>query len=280
MSDKMPDKEYGRSAFATADRRCYGRFDGKNIHFNKIVIRLRDAFDKWAWGVKFYCFDFIHFTVATTVKIDRLIQILLPHDEKFYTLFEEMTKLLLKASVALRKIPDSDLIQTQTLVKEIEDLEHEADEVTHAIFAELNATFVTPFDREDIHELASALDDIMDYINGSASRFVLYNVHQRTQYLRRLNEIIQQSVEAIGKGVSYLRDFRNSASLQEILKKVNEYENEADTVFALAVADLFENEKNVIELIKLKEIYVELETATDRCEDVANVLESILIKHA
>ncbi|HEY9167772.1 MAG TPA: DUF47 family protein [Candidatus Kryptonia bacterium] len=214
------------------------------------------------------------------MKIDRLIQTLLPHDEKFYTLFEESTKLLLKASVALRKIPDSDAVQTQALVKEIEDLEHQADEVTHNIFAELNKTFVTPFDREDIHELASALDDIMDYINGSASRFVLYNVHQRTQYLRRLNEIIQQSVEAIGKGVSYLRDFRNSAALQEILKKVNEYENDADTVFALAVADLFENEKNVIELIKLKEIYVGLETATDRCEDVANVLESILIKHA
>ena len=214
------------------------------------------------------------------MKIDRLIQILLPHDEKFYTLFEESTKLLQKASITLRKILGADPAQTRTLVLEIEDLEHQADEVTHRIFAELNSTFVTPFDREDIHQLASSLDDIMDYINGSASRFVLYNVHADTPYMRRLMEIIQQQVEAVGKGVTYLRDFRNPSALQEILREVNEYENDADTVFALAVADLFENEKNVIELIKLKEIYVGLETATDRCEDVANVLESILIKHA
>ncbi len=214
------------------------------------------------------------------MKIDRLIQILLPHDEKFYTLFEESTRLIQKASVSLRKLMGADPAQTRELVSEIEDLEHQADEVTHKIFAELNATFVTPFDREDIHQLASSLDDIIDFINGSASRFVLYNVRADTPYMRRLTEIIQQSVEALGKGVSYLRDFRNSAKLQEIFKKVNEYENDADTVFALAIADLFENEKNVVELIKLKEIYVGLETATDRCEDVANVLESILIKHA
>jgi uncharacterized protein len=214
------------------------------------------------------------------VKIDRLIQILLPHDEKFYSFFEDMTKLLQKASIALKKIPDSDPVQTKALVDEIEDLEHQADEVTHRIFAELNATFVTPFDREDIHALASSLDDIMDYINGSASRFVLYNVKATTQYMRRLMEIIQLQVEVVGRGVSYLRDFKNSQMLQEVLKKVNEYENDADTVFSLAIADLFENEKDAIELIKLKEIYIGLETATDRCEDVANVLESILIKHA
>ncbi len=214
------------------------------------------------------------------MKIDRLIQILLPHDEKFYTLFEESTQLLLKASVTLKKIADADEETTRALAKEIQDLEHQADEVTHRIFAELNATFVTPFDREDIHELASSLDDIMDYINGSATRFVLYNVKERAEYMKQLMDIIQKSVEAVARGVSFLRDFRKSDSLQKVLRDVNEYENEADTVFENAVADLFANEKNVIQLIKLKEIYVGLETATDRCEDVANVLESILIKHA
>ena len=214
------------------------------------------------------------------MKIDRLIQILLPHDEKFYSLFEEMTKLLLKASVALKKIPDSDASRTKAIVGEIEDLEHQADEVTHRIFAELNATFVTPFDREDIHQLASSLDDIMDYINGTSSRFILYNVNSATQYMRKLMEIIEMQVDMVGKGITYLRDFKNNKMLQEVLKKVNEYENDADTVFNLGIADLFENEKDAIELIKLKEIYIGLETATDRCEDVANVLESILIKHA
>ncbi len=214
------------------------------------------------------------------MKIDRLIQILLPHDEKFYKLFEEMTRLLLKASISLKKLPDADAATTHTLVKEIENLEHEADEVTHNIFGELNATFVTPFDREDIHELASSLDDVMDFINGSASRLTLYNVKADSQYMRKLMEIIQKQVEVIGKGVSFLRDFKDSTSLQEVLEQINEFENEADSVFELAVADLFENEKDVITIIKKKEIYVGLETATDRCEDVSNVLESILIKHA
>ncbi len=241
---------------------------------------ISSSFDKTVRPIIFEKLRICAIDCGSPMKIDRLIQILLPHDEKFYALFEESTELLQKASISLRKIIDSDPAQTRALVIEIEDLEHQADEVTHRIFAELNATFVTPFDREDIHQLASSLDDIMDYINGSASRFVLYNIYVDTPYMRRLTEIIQLSVEAVGKGVSYLRDFRNSKALQEILKKVNEYENDADTVFALAVADLFENEKNVIELIKLKEIYVGLETATDRCEDVANVLESILIKHA
>ncbi len=214
------------------------------------------------------------------MKIDRLIQVLLPHDQKFYNLFEESTRLLSKASVRLKKIADADAPETRALAKEIEDLEHQADEVTHEIFGELNATFVTPFDREDIHELASSLDDIVDFINGSASRFVLYDVQRRTQFMRQLMDIIVRSVEAVGKGVSCLRDFRNSASLQKVLRDVNSYENEADAVFEQAIGELFENEKNVIELIKLKEIYVGLETATDRCEDAANVLESILIKHA
>jgi len=214
------------------------------------------------------------------VKIDRLIQILLPHDEKFYKLFEESTRLLLKASVALKKLSDADVATTYSLVKEIEDLEHQADEITHKIYGELNATFVTPFDREDIHELASSLDDILDFINGCASRLTLYNVKADSQYMRKLMEIIQKQVEVIGKGISYLRDFKDSTSLQDVLKQINEFENEADSVFELAVADLFENEKDVIALIKKKEILVGLETATDRCEDVANVLESILIKHA
>ena len=214
------------------------------------------------------------------MKIDRLIQILLPHDEKFYTLFEESTRLLLKASIALKKLSDADGATTHTIVKEIEDLEHQADEVTHKIYGEMNATFVTPFDREDIHALASSLDDVMDFINGSASRLAMYNVKADSQYMRKLMEVIQKQVEVIGKGISYLRDFKDSTSLQEVLKKINEFENEADSVFELAVADLFENEKDVISLIKKKEIYVGLETATDRCEDVANVLESILIKHA
>jgi predicted phosphate transport protein (TIGR00153 family) len=166
------------------------------------------------------------------------------------------------------------------MVRKIHELEHKGDNVTHKIFAELSATFVTPFDREDIHILASALDDIMDYIDGSAARFVLYKLNECPKEMSNLIDILHGSVTELQRGVSLLRDFRNSADLQKVLEKVNEYENEADAVFQRAIADLFENEKNAIQIIKLKEIYVGLETATDKCEDAANVMESLLIKHA
>jgi uncharacterized protein Yka (UPF0111/DUF47 family) len=144
----------------------------------------------------------------------------------------------------------------------------------------LNATFVTPFDREDIHTLASALDDVMDFIDGTASRFVLYKVSSCPPDMIALMGILEKSIVELRKGISLLRDFRKADQLQKILEKINDYENQADDVFEHAVADLFENEKNPIQIIVMKEIYVSLETATDACEDAANVMESLLIKHA
>jgi uncharacterized protein Yka (UPF0111/DUF47 family) len=119
----------------------------------------------------------------------------------------------------------------------------------------------------------------MDYIDGCASRFMLYKVPHCPDDMNNLMEILYNSVIEIQKGVSLLRDFRKADELQKVLRKVNEYENQADSVFEHAVADLFENEKDAIKIIKLKEIYVVLETATDACEDAANVMESLLIKH-
>lgn len=214
------------------------------------------------------------------MKLDHLIQILLPHDEKFYTFFEESAQNLVDASKILRELRSGSAEQHEGTARLIHELEHRGDNVTHKIFAELNATFVTPFDREDIHILASALDDIMDYIDGSASRFFLYKVKSCPPEMARLIDILDGSVNELQKGVKLLRDFRKSAELQKILERVNEYENEADTVFQGAIAALFEDEKDAIQIIKLKEIYVGLETATDKCEDAANVMESLLIKHA
>ncbi len=214
------------------------------------------------------------------MKLDRFIQVLLPHDEKFYAFFEESAQNLVDACKELRNIQNNSAASREETVRKIHDFEHKGDNVTHKIFAELNATFVTPFDREDIHILASALDDIMDYIDGSAARFVLYKLQECPKEMANLIEILHGSVMELQRGVSLLRDFRKSAELQKILEKVNEYENEADAVFERAIADLFEHEKNAVQIIKLKEIYVGLETATDKCEDAANVLESLLIKHA
>ena len=214
------------------------------------------------------------------MRLDRLVQVLLPHDEKFYTFFEESAQNLVKASELLPQLfGATSIAEREAIVNQMHELEHRGDSVTHKIYAELNATFVTPFDREDIHLLASALDEVMDNIDGSSSRFVLYKVKDCPSAMMTLVEIIIQSVRELRRGVSLLRDFRKVDELQTVLRNVNEFENNADAVFEGAIAALFEHDDAPIQIIKLKEIYVALETATDKCEDVANVLETLIIKH-
>ncbi len=213
------------------------------------------------------------------MRLDRLIQVLLPHDEKFYSFFEESAQNLVDSANLLQDLHRSSKSNHTEIARKIHDHEHNGDSVTHKIFAELNATFVTPFDREDIHTLASALDDVMDFIDGTASRFVLYKVSSCPPDMIALMGILEKSIIELRKGISLLRDFRKADDLYKILEKVNDYENQADDVFEHAVADLFENERDPIQIIKMKEIYVSLETATDACEDAANVMESLLIKH-
>ena len=215
-----------------------------------------------------------------TMKIDQLIRKLLPKDEKFYQLLEESTANLVKGGEALNMLPkcktQEDREKTASVIKEIE---HQGDSITHRIFNELNSTFVTPIDREDIHLLASALDDVLDHIDGVTARFNLYKVQAVPENMVHLIEVLNKSIVELSNGVHHLRNLNDMKSLGEIIKKVNDYENEADTIFDQAIADLFEKEKDPITIIKLKEIFVGLETATDKCEDAANVLEGLLIKH-
>lgn len=214
------------------------------------------------------------------MKLNRLVQIFVPPDDKFYNYFERATGNLVKASQLLKRIPTESEATRHTIVRQIQDLEHNGDAVTHEIFSELNRTFITPFDREDIHTLTSAVDDVLDFLNGAATRIVLYKVREFPPSTMQLMNILDSSIGELHRGVAMIRDLAHPEQLRQILKKVNEYENEADAVFEYAVADLFEREQNPMTVIKLKEIYVALETATDKCEDAANVLEAILIKHA
>jgi hypothetical protein len=215
------------------------------------------------------------------MKFDRIIQKLIPHDEKFYSYFEESCQNLVDAASLLKQLSAAKTdSERETLVTQIKELEHHGDNVTHKIFSELNSTFVTPFDREDIHQLASALDDIMDQIDGTAGRVTLYKLKRFPDTHVRLIDILQLSIVELQRGVSLLRNLNRADELQRVLQKVNEYENQADTVFDHGVAALFERERDAIQLIKLKEALVGLETATDKCEDAANVLEGIYIKHA
>jgi predicted phosphate transport protein (TIGR00153 family) len=215
------------------------------------------------------------------MKIDNFIRKLMPRDDKFYQLLEESAKNLIAVGDVLQKITSNmNMEELEPIVEEIKDLEHEGDSITHKIFHELNITFVTPFDREDIHYLASALDDVLDYINSSTGRFTLYRVDHIPGNMIALIDVICKSIIELAKGVKLLRDLHDLDSITEVLRRVNDYEDQADQIFDRAIADLFNKVTDPIRLIKLKEIYVSLETATDKCEDAANVLESILIKNA
>lgn len=215
------------------------------------------------------------------MKLDFLIRKLLPRDDKFYRMFEDASRNMVNAAEALKDLAFAkSLEEREAVVGRIRDFEHEGDAVTHKIFSELNSTFVTPLDREDIHLLASAIDDIVDHIDGSATRFTLYKIKDCPQNMIHLIDVLYLSIAELSKAISLIRDMHQFEELQKLFKKVNEYENQADSIFEEAIADLFENEKDPINLIKLKEVYVGLETATDKCEDAANVLEGLLIKHA
>jgi predicted phosphate transport protein (TIGR00153 family) len=214
------------------------------------------------------------------MKLDQLIKKLLPHDEHFYALLEESAQNLVKAGTELKKLP---LCKTHAqrieAAKRIKDIEHDGDSITHRIFSELNSTFVTPLDREDIHELASALDDILDHIDGCANRFALYKITRVPKAVVQLIDVLVLSMDELKNGVHLLRKLDDIDNLKASFTRVNEYENQADDIFDKAVADLFDKEKDPVQIIKLKEVFVGLETATDKCEDAANVLEGILIKH-
>jgi len=209
-----------------------------------------------------------------------MIQALLPHDEKFFVLFDKLARAIVEAAETLRTLPSQANNERETTVKKIQDLEQKADSITHEIYTELNKTFVTPFDREDVHLLASTLDDVLDYIDGSAKRFHMYKIKKNSPDIQRLTEIIYQSALEIQRGVILVADMRRAEELQKILQKINQFENDADTIFDHAIAELFDKETDAIELIKTKEVLVNLETTTDKCEDVANVLETLFIKNA
>lgn len=210
-----------------------------------------------------------------------LLQFFVPQGKKFFTMFEKASGNLLQISkVLVETVNTSSPEKRRELIKEIERLEHVGDGVTHEIFSELSINFITPFDREDIHELVSSLDDIVDFIHGSAKRIELYKVTEMTSAMIKLSELILQSVEELHKAVTGLREMKSVNRIKEACVKINSIENHADDIFDMAIAALFEEEKDAIKIIKMKEILSALETATDKCEDAANVIESIVVKNA
>lgn len=184
------------------------------------------------------------------------------------------------AEALLQALSATDPEKRKEYIKEVERLEHVGDDITHSIFLELSKNFITPFDREDIHALASAVDDIADYIHASASNIELYNLTVISDPMIKLAELLVEMCTDLEKAIKELRSFKNIRVIADACVRINSGENQADYACNLAIARLFEFETNAIELIKQKEVLQTLELATDKCEDAANVLESILVKNA
>ncbi len=211
--------------------------------------------------------------------VDRIVQFLLPKDRKFFPLFERASGNLVTISGVLVEMVNTPSLEKRAeLIKEIERLEHVGDSITHEIFHELSATFITPFDREDIHFLASAIDDVADFIHGSSKRIDLYKIGVISPSIKKLAELTQRSSEELHSAVIELKNMKNISRIKEACVRVNSIENHADDVFNSAIAQLFEEEKDPIMIIKTKEILSVLETATDKCEDAANIIESLIVK--
>ncbi|AJE04375.1 DUF47 domain-containing protein [Geobacter pickeringii] len=202
---------------------------------------------------------------------------LIPKEEKFFTMFKEMSANITEGARLLKEMLDN-FDDPQASQRRIKDVEHRGDAITHDIIQKLNKSFITPFDREDIYSLASALDDMIDLIDASAIRFIMYNVEKPTAEAKELAFIILQSCQAVEKAVSHLGG--KFEHIAEHCVEVNALENEADRVCREAISRLFDEEKDPIQLIKWKEIYETLERATDKCEDAANILESVVVKNA
>jgi predicted phosphate transport protein (TIGR00153 family) len=202
---------------------------------------------------------------------------LIPKEEKFFPMYHEMTKNIVAGAVAVKEMLDNftDPLASQQAIK---DIEHKGDLQTHEIIKTLNKSFITPFDREDIYSLASALDDIIDAIDTLAQHIIIYHIDKITPEAKELGFIILKSCQAVEKAVAMLEN--KTQHILEYCVEINSLEGEADRVRADAISRLFNEEKDPIFLIKWKGIYENLERVTDRCEDVANVLESVVVKNA
>jgi predicted phosphate transport protein (TIGR00153 family) len=205
-----------------------------------------------------------------------LLQRLLPREEGFFDLFRKQAENIHRGAEAFLKmllhytgVPEQ--------VQNIKAIEHAGDEITHQTFRMLNKTFITPFDREDIHELVSTLDDVIDLIDAAASRFVLYRVEALRAGTLDLAQVLVAATKELAAAIHAIE--KSDIAMKHCIE-INRYENESDRICRTLIAQLFDEEKDPVQIIKWKEIFEVIETAVDKCEDVANVIESIILKSA
>jgi len=201
---------------------------------------------------------------------------LIPRDNSFFDMFAQLSENLMAGARAMVDL-FADYRDVETKIAEIRRIERTADEITHAILTKLNQTFITPFDREDIHQLASSLDDVLDFLNAAGARIIMYRITNPPPVALELARLILLQTQELHRALPLLR--KNGDILTHCVE-INRLENEADVISRAAIGQLFDQEKDPIALIKTKELIEFLESATDRAEDVANVLETVVLKNS
>ncbi|TSA37957.1 MAG: DUF47 family protein [Porphyromonadaceae bacterium] len=208
-------------------------------------------------------------------------KILLPREEKFFPFFESLADLITDSARVLSKIVEStEPAMQHDLFREIKNLEKKADDIAHAVFDALDTTFITPFDREDIHQLTSKMDDVLDFINTTSQQIKLYKPKKLLPQFKEMVVIIIRGCEQIKVAANELHNLKKPGKISDACVKINELENVADDIYHQLLSELFETETNAIELIKNKEILESLEMAADSIEDVSDILKTIIIKSA
>lgn len=201
---------------------------------------------------------------------------ILPREDEYFALFSQMTAKIQEGSNALVDMMGAPSGEFENFAKRIKDAEHDCDELMHTVTVKLNKSFITPFDREDIYALAVALDDVLDYIDAGARAILMYHIRDINDHARHFAKVIQGLAMELNSAVSMLS---KPNGMNQHIVEIHRLENEADDVYYRATAELFDHPTDAVTLIKWKELYEILENATDRCESVANIIESIILKH-
>jgi predicted phosphate transport protein (TIGR00153 family) len=200
----------------------------------------------------------------------------LPKEDQYFTLFSQMTVKIQEGAAILVEMLQAPDVEFDTLAKRIKSVEHECDELAHSVTVKLNKSFITPFDREDIYTLSMALDDVCDYIDASSRTIVMYDIHENNHFSQQLGGVIRKQADEIYGAVSFLK---SAQGMEQHLLNIQRLENDADEIYFQAMAELFKDGSDAVNIIKWKELYDTLENATDKCEYVGNIIESIVLKH-
>lgn len=212
---------------------------------------------------------------------NQFIKAFLPQDKVFYSIFEDMGSNLIKMATIYKEALNTPSInERNTKLLSLEQYEHINDHLTHNVFIELSKNFITPFDREDIHNLAKVMDDVADYMHSSSKRIVLYNLTEIDDFMIGFCNLMLESIEMLAKAVNELRSMKNLRNVAEACVAINSLEGKADDLYDEAISSLFDKDYDTLTVVKLKDIYEEMEIVTDKCEDSADVIESIIIKYS